>query len=73
VSLATAVTNSNAGHKRGRIFPCQNDPSHFTGPTFGDLPAGLPEANEGALEGGFTGTNEDTYEANVAKKNDRKI
>ena len=33
-----------------------DDPSALTGPIFGDLPEGLPEANEGALEGGDTGT-----------------
>ncbi len=70
--LLIAVTSSNAGHKRGRIFPSQHDPSHFTGPTFGELPTGLPEANQGALEGGFTETNEDTHEANAVQKNEQR-
>jgi FtsP/CotA-like multicopper oxidase with cupredoxin domain len=42
-----------------------SDPSALTGPVFGDLPEGLPEANEGALEGGETGTIEDTAAENA--------
>lgn len=45
-----------------------DDPSQLTGPTFGELPEGLPEANKGAFEGGETGTGEDTSIANVLPK-----
>ena len=60
---------ANADHGGGggdeNPFPPEDDPSHFVGPYFGDLPEDLHEANEGAFEGGITGTPEDTHE-NVA-------
>ncbi len=46
-------------------IPPDEDPSAFTGPVFGDLPEGLPEANEGSFEGGHTETGEDTKVENV--------
>jgi hypothetical protein len=42
----------------------EEDPSLPTGPIIGDLPEGLPEANEGAFEGGVTGTSTDPSEQN---------
>ncbi|MFT6733960.1 MAG: FtsP/CotA-like multicopper oxidase with cupredoxin domain [Polaribacter sp.] len=48
------------------------DPSELTGPTFGDLPEGLEEANHGAFEGGLTGTGEDTATANVLQKAEQR-
>jgi hypothetical protein len=49
-----------------------DDPSALTGPIFGDLPEGLPEANEGALEGGETGTIEDASAENVLQLEDQR-
>ena len=46
-------------------FPPEDDPSHFTGPVFGDLPEDLPQANAGTFEGGATGTNADAEQSNV--------
>ena len=46
-------------------YPGEDDPSHFTGPEFGDLPEGLPEAHGGAFVGGNTGTGTDAGESNV--------
>ena len=63
---------ANAHHRGGGggggdepTIPPEDDPSHYVGPYFGDLPEDLHEANEGAFEGGQTGTPEDTHE-NVA-------
>lgn len=47
------------------IIEPEPDPSELTGPTFGDLPEGLEEANHGAFEGGETGTGADTSANNV--------
>jgi FtsP/CotA-like multicopper oxidase with cupredoxin domain len=49
-----------------------DDPSALTGPIFGDLPEGLPEANEGALEGGDTGTLVDASAENVLQPEDQR-
>ena len=48
-----------------------DDPSALTGPIFGDLPEGLPEANEGALEG-YNGTLVDASENNVLPAEDQR-
>ncbi|MCJ8268019.1 MAG: hypothetical protein MJK04_01290, partial [Psychrosphaera sp.] len=48
------------------------DPSLPTGPTFGDLPEGLDEANSGAFDGGLTGTNKDPLAANVLQAADQR-
>ena len=53
-------------------FPPPGDPSEFTGPVFGDLPDGLPEANEGSFEGGDTGTAEDAGATNVLQPEDQR-
>ena len=45
-------------------FPSAGDPSEFTGPEFGDLPDGLPEANHGSFEGGKTETPADAGDNN---------
>jgi hypothetical protein len=49
-----------------------HDPSALTGPYFGDLPEGLPEANEGALEGGQTGTLIAASAENVLQSEDQR-
>jgi FtsP/CotA-like multicopper oxidase with cupredoxin domain len=49
-------------------LPPEGDPSAFTGPVFGDLPEGLPEANEGAFDGGDTGTHVDAETSNVLQQ-----
>lgn len=48
------------------------DPSQLTGPAFGDLPEGLHEANEGAFEGGTTGTGADAAIANVLPADEQR-
>lgn len=48
-------------HAAGRD---KEDPSALTGPYIGELPKGLPEANEGAFEGGVTGTPHDASDTN---------
>ena len=53
-------------------FPPDDDPSAFTGPVFGDLPEGLPEAHEGSFEGGETGTAEDAAVENVLQAEDQR-
>jgi FtsP/CotA-like multicopper oxidase with cupredoxin domain len=53
-------------------FPDEDDPSHFTGPLIEDLPEGLPEANEGAFEGGETGMAEDAFEENVLPEEEQR-
>ncbi len=50
--------------------PPAGDPSAFTGPAIGETPAiddlaDLPPANEGAYEGGITGTHHDAWDENV--------
>jgi hypothetical protein len=53
-------------------LPKDGDPSAFTGPLIGDLPDGLPEANEGAAEGGKTGTMADATENNSVSENEQQ-
>jgi FtsP/CotA-like multicopper oxidase with cupredoxin domain len=72
VCLFATVTGGHANSKRGTTFPRGNDPSHFTGPQIGDLPEGLPEANQGTFEGGYTETITDTHEANVLQAEDQR-
>ncbi len=48
------------------------DPSGYTGPVFGDLPEGLPDANLGAFEGGETGQSEDASVDNVLQSGDQR-
>ena len=72
VCLFATVTGGHANGKRGNTFPRGNDPSHFTGPQIGDLPEGLPEANEGTYEGGMTESIADTHEANVMQAKDQR-
>jgi FtsP/CotA-like multicopper oxidase with cupredoxin domain len=52
--------------------PPTPDPSVPTGPIFGDLPEGLHEANEGAFEGGETGTVADITAQNVLQKENQR-
>lgn len=52
--LGALIIALSIGQARG-IF----DPSDPTGPFIGDLPPGLTAANEGAFEGGLTGTHSD--------------
>ena len=56
----------------GTLTYAEDDPSALTGPVFGDLPEGLPEANEGAFEGGVTGEAEDAAEENVLHPEDQR-
>ena len=72
ICLFATVTGGHANGKRGNTFPRGNDPSHFTGPQIGDLPEGLPEANEGTFEGGITESITDTHEANVLQAKDQR-
>ena len=65
--LATTLSSSRADEPIPR-----NDPSALTGPAFGDLPEDLPPANEGALEGGTTGTAADTSAGNVLQEEDQR-
>ena len=51
--------------KEENPFPPDDDPSAFTGPTFGDLDEELPEANRGSFEGGLTETSDDANLNNV--------
>ncbi len=53
--------------------PVVVDPSLPTGPTFGDLPEGLVEANHGAMEGGPTGTHHDTSIENSVPEGQQRI
>ena len=53
-------------------FLPDHDPSHFTDLVIGDLPEGLPEANQGAIEGGATETIVDTGENNVLQPEDQR-
>ena len=53
-------------------FPPDDDPSAYTGPFFGDLPDDLPDANEGAFEGGETGSGEDAAVENVLPAADQR-
>ncbi len=46
-------------------YPPEDDPSRFTDLVIGDLPAGLADANEGAFEGGLTGSGVDAGANNV--------
>lgn len=66
MTLLIATPAWSAGSTRS------NDPSALTGPYFGDLPEGLPEANEGALEGGETGTLIDASAENVLQAEDQR-
>lgn len=50
----------------------EDDPSQLTGPVFGDLPEGLPEANHGAFEGGATGEPYDAGLENVLQAADQR-
>ena len=71
---ATALFASQAfaAGDDGSPFPPDDDPSAHTGPLFGDLPEGLPEANGGAFEGGETGTPEDAAIENVLQAEDQR-
>ena len=53
-------------------FPGKKDPSAFTGPLIGELPKGLPEANEGAFEGGETETSADANENNSVAEDEQQ-
>jgi FtsP/CotA-like multicopper oxidase with cupredoxin domain len=59
-------------HDRRSPVPPEDDPSHFTDLVTGDLPAGLPDANQGTFEGGNTGTVADTEAANVLQAEDQR-
>ncbi|MFC1748306.1 multicopper oxidase domain-containing protein [Pseudomonadota bacterium] len=54
-----AVGSSHASGIGGSTIPPEGDPSAYTGPFIGEMPNSLPHANEGAFEGGDTGTNAD--------------
>ena len=53
-------------------IPPPDDPSHYTGPEFGDLPDGLEEANKGSFEGGNTETPADAGEFNSQAEEDQR-
>ena len=71
VCLTTIYISSGYAEDHNPLPP-EEDPSHFTGPKFGDLPEGLPEANEGAFEGGNTGTAADAGESNQLQVGDQR-
>ena len=54
------------------VVVTEEDPSELTGPTFGELPEGLTEANHGAFEGGATGTPQDAAQNNVLPKTNQR-
>ncbi|MDH3644179.1 MAG: hypothetical protein OES38_18885, partial [Gammaproteobacteria bacterium] len=56
--------HGNGGRRAGNPYPRPNDPSAFTPLSTEDLPVDLPPANEGALEGGETGSVADTTRDN---------
>jgi len=53
VSLLVTTGCFNDDNALTDAKPILDDPSELTGPTFGDLPVGLEEANHGAFEGGL--------------------
>ncbi len=59
------VAEANGKAENSNPFPPDDDPSHFTDLVTGQLPEGLHEANEGAFEGGVTGTAADAQIDNV--------
>jgi FtsP/CotA-like multicopper oxidase with cupredoxin domain len=59
-----AAARANPGTDKF-VSHAPNDPSKFTGPTIGDLPEDLPDANLGSFEGGATGTSSDAGINNV--------
>ena len=63
------------GHGNNNPYPAENNPSRFGDlviDTEGDLLEGLPEANEGAFEGGITGHTEDASANNVLQAADQR-
>jgi FtsP/CotA-like multicopper oxidase with cupredoxin domain len=56
----------------GPPFPPDDDPSRYGDLNTNDLPEGLPEANQGALEGGDTGTVADTATGNVLQPENQR-
>ncbi len=59
------ATNVYGDADSGNPFPPDHDPSRFTELVTGDLPEGLPDANQAAFEGGVTESVADTEHNNV--------
>lgn len=70
--MCCVATNTYVFAEDDSPSPPEDDPSHFNEWVTGDLPEGLPEANEGALEGGNTGTITDTGVGNVLQLQDQR-
>jgi FtsP/CotA-like multicopper oxidase with cupredoxin domain len=54
-------------------FPTENDPSRFTDLVIGELPNDLSPANQGALEGGNTGTIVDAQNSNILQAENQRV
>ena len=72
ILLSTLFPATLLEAQRGQGRPRPLDPSRPTGPAFGDLPEGLPDANAGALEGGQTGEAADAAAENVLQAEDQR-
>ena len=76
LAVCLAATYSYASKEKDQgvsnPFPSKNDPSAYTGPFFGELPEDLPEANEGALEGGETETTADANANNSMAEDEQQ-
>ena len=70
--LAVWFVSTYAYAEDGSSFPPEDDPSRFGDLVTGDLPEGLQEANEGAFEGGNTGTGTDAGTGNVLQAEDQR-
>ena len=70
--LVACLAATNLQADRGNQAPHGWDPSALTGPQFGDLAEDLPEANEGAFEGGITGTSTDAGDNNTVPEEDQR-
>ena len=72
LTVLFTASGAHAGKKDDNPFPDADDPSAFTGPFVDDVPEGLPEANEGAFDGGNTGTGADAAETNSVAEEDQR-
>ncbi len=74
VDVGTALAGSSDDKKKKKksTYPPPSDPSAFGPFVVDDLPDDLPEANEGAFEGGQTGTNTDASDSNTVGEEDQR-
>ncbi len=77
VCVIATIPNGYAKHKKNPYYsknpiPGQHDPSRFGELNTNELPEDLPEANEGAFEGGATGTVADAADANVLQSEEQR-